>query len=60
MGQCKSFDGLFHLVLSIFTASEGEWFMELGGRKQEVGNRKSKSSILDVAADKQVKAWYPG
>ena len=40
MGQCKSFDGLFHLVLSIFTASEGEWFMELGGRKQEVGNRK--------------------
>lgn len=40
MGRCKSFDGPFHLILSIFTASEGESFMELRGRKQEVGNRK--------------------
>lgn len=40
MGRCKSFDRPFHLILSIFTSSEGESFMELRGRKQEVGNRK--------------------
>lgn len=40
MGRRKSLDGLFHLVLSTLTASEGEGFLEPRGRKQEVGNRK--------------------
>jgi hypothetical protein len=59
MGWNKSSDQYFHLGLSIFSTSQGEWFMELGSRKQEVGNRKW-GFYFGCGSDKRVTAHILG